>query len=103
MPVPIPYSLFPALQPLQHIGDQGTREFTRQTLLGRGTLIEKCSQVGGGLVLLTEGVVLVFIEHPAVAIRERNRNHHRNEETGRLLRRRVVGQRRNCLRKDGAV
>ena len=57
----------------------------------------KVGQIGGGLVLLAEDVVLVLVENLAIAASERDRSHHGNEEAGRLLGGGVVGQRRDVL------
>ena len=67
-----------SLQPFEDVGDEGAGKFAGQALFGCRSFVEEGGQVGGGLVLLAERVVLILVEHLAVAAGEGDSDNQRD-------------------------
>ncbi len=91
------------LEAFEDVGDEGASEVAGEAFDGGGVFFEECGQVVGGLVLLAEDVVVVFVEDAAIAGDEGDGDVHGDEEAGGLLGLGVVGEGGDGLGEDGAA
>ena len=91
------------LEGFEDVGYEGAGELAGEALDGGGILLDEAGQIGGGLVLLAEDVVVVFVEGFAVAAGEGDGSDHGDEEAGGLLVGGVVGEGRDGFFEDGSV
>ena len=90
-------------EPFEHIGHQLTGELAGEALNRCGVFLDECGQIGCGLILLAEDVVVVLVENAAVMGGERDGCDDGDDEARRLLRGGVVGERGCGLFQDRAV
>ena len=93
----------PGLEALYDVRDKGMGEVTGETRYGGGAFVEEGRQIGGGLILLAEDVVVVLVEDVAIAVFEGDCNHYGDEKAGGLLGLGVVGERGDGLGEDRAM
>ena len=70
-----PFSI-PDSEAFQHVRDQRPGKVAAQPIQCRRALLKKRRQVGGGLILLPEYIVLVLVKNSAVPPVQRDGNHH---------------------------
>ncbi len=92
-----------ALKAFGDVGDEVLGEVAGKALKGGGVLLDKGDEVLGGLVLLTEDVVVVGVERASVAIVEANAGGDGDDVGGGLIGGGVVGERVNGKANDIAV
>ena len=93
----------PGLEALYYVGDQGMGEVAGETRYGGGAFVEEGGQIGSGLILLAEYVVVVLVKDVTIAVFEGDCNHYGDEKAGGLLGLGVVGERGDGLGEDSAV